>query len=230
MESICRVLNSHLNGECYEYGFADLRGLVTGPYARYGYGISIVRHLDDGIIDGIEAGPTRDYFDHYHAINDELNRAVGCIEQDLVALGLEAEAVPSTVRDEMLDAKLRATLTYPLSHKMVATRAGLGWIGKTDLLITLRFGPRVRLASILTTAPLKAGVPIIEGECGECSVCVDQCPAHAATGQSWRAGDPRELFFDAFACKAQCRKISLELLNEQISICGKCVCVCPLGR
>ena len=36
-----------------------------------------------------------------------------------------------------------------ISHKMVATRAGLGWIGKADLFISSRFGPRLRLVSIL---------------------------------------------------------------------------------
>lgn len=230
MESIHRILRSHLNTESYEYGFADLRGLLKGPYERYGYGISLARRLDGMIIDEIEDGPTRDYLDHYHAINDELNRVVEGIVLALAALGLDAEAVPSTVKDESLDAKLRETLTYPLSHKLVATRAGLGWVGKTDLLVTLRFGPRVRLATILTTTPLDAREPIVESQCGSCSVCVDQCPARAATGQSWRAGMAREVLFDAFKCRKYCRQISLELLNEHISICGKCVCVCPLGQ
>lgn len=229
MEAIHRILRSHLNRDCYEYGFADLRGLLVGPYERYGYGIAIVRRLDDSIIDAIEDGPTREYFDHYHAINDELNRTVDAVVTDLTALGIAAEAVPSTVRDEMLDATFRSTLSYALSHKMVATRAGLGWIGKTDLLVTSRFGARVRLATVLTTTSLEAGQPIVESQCNDCCVCVEQCPAQAATGQSWHAGLARERFFDAFKCQAYCRKISLELLNEHISICGKCVCVCPQG-
>jgi epoxyqueuosine reductase len=230
MEAIHRMLRSHLNRDLYEYGFADLRGLLAGPYERYSYGISIARQLDDAIIDGIEAGPTRDYFDHYHAINDELNRTVDVIVADLTALGIQAEAVPSTVRDEMLDQTFRATLTYPLSHKMAATRGSLGWIGKTDLLITSRFGARVRLATVLTTTPLETGQPIVDSQCGDCRVCVDHCPAQAATGQPWRAGLARESFFDAFKCRAYCRKICLERLDEHISICGKCVCVCPQGR
>jgi epoxyqueuosine reductase QueG len=35
--------------------------------------------------------------------------------------------------------------------------AGLGWIGKSCSLISPHFGPRLRLVTVLTNAPLKAG-------------------------------------------------------------------------
>ena len=47
----------------------------------------------------------------------------------------------------------------PLPHKTVATRAGLGWIGKNCLLVTKEYGSAVRLSSLLTDAPLPAGTP-----------------------------------------------------------------------
>jgi epoxyqueuosine reductase QueG len=47
-------------------------------------------------------------------------------------------------------------LTQLPSHKMVATRAGLGWIGKTDLFVSNKYGPRVRLASIRIDAPVSS--------------------------------------------------------------------------
>ena len=144
--------------------------------------------------------------------------------------GLSCEAVPSTVDDGSLQAELRRTLTYRVSHKMVATRAGLGWIGKTDLLVSRRFGPRVRLASILTSEPLETGVPMDSSQCHHCRLCVDACPAQAATGAAWTAGVTRDVFFNAFACRDYCRKISQEKLGKVISLCGKCVSLCPIGH
>jgi epoxyqueuosine reductase QueG len=46
-----------------------------------------------------------------------------------------------------------------LPHKTVATRAGLGWVGKSALLISDRFGAALRLTSVLTDAPL----PVAKG-------------------------------------------------------------------
>jgi len=37
-----------------------------------------------------------------------------------------------------------------MPQKTIATRAGLGWIGKTALLITPQFGSAIRLNSVLT--------------------------------------------------------------------------------
>ncbi len=228
--SFVRVLNRHLDDVRYVYGFADLRGLLSGPYADYGYGVSIVRHLDNAIIDGIAEAPTRAYFDHYHAINRELNGLVEGMVAELRELGHDCKGVLATATDQELDADARAALRYPVSHKQVATRAGLGWIGKTDLLITERFGPRVRLSSILTKSPLETTQPIDASRCGSCSLCVTRCPAKAASGLSWDTSVPREAFFDPFACRAYCLKISAQALNEKISICGRCVNVCPYGK
>jgi epoxyqueuosine reductase QueG len=229
MLAINRILRAHLDQSEFEYGFADLRGLLGGRYARYSHGISILRPLEPRIVDGIEDGPTREYFDHYHAVNHELNEIVRQLVRALSELGLDCEAIAATALDSELDQQFRDRLAYPVSHKMVATRAGLGWIGKTDLLVSRRFGPRVRLASILTTEVLAAGAPLDDSECGDCAVCVEQCPARAANGAIWRAGDAREAYFDAFKCRDYCRKISLDRLGEHISLCGKCVKVCPLG-
>ena len=112
---------------------------------------------------------------------------------------------------------------------MVATRSGLGWIGKTDLLVSRRFGPRVRLASILTDLPLEPlASPIDESRCGSCSLCVDACPAGAATGEPWSAGIHRDRYFDAFKCR-DCRGISRRTVEPAISLCGRCLYM-PEGR
>jgi epoxyqueuosine reductase QueG len=226
VKNIDKTLKLYLHPTDYEYGFADLRGLLQDRYAIYSYGISILRRLDPRIIDGISDGPTREYFDHYHAINRELNDVVMQISKSLSDAGIPCEGVCATVQEHELCTK---TLTYPVSHKLVATRAGLGWIGKTDLLVSKRFGPRIRLASILTTHRLEVSTHIDESQCVNCAVCVAQCPAKAANGTPWNTSTHRDVYFNAFACRDYCRKITMERLNENLSICGKCVSVCPFG-
>ncbi len=217
--------------EVYETGFADLSGLLHTDFKAYPYGISLVRKLDDSIIDKIVNGPTIEYFELYHSINSELNDKVTAISAIINKAGIKAYPVKATVADNEMDSLYSETLRYKISHKMTATRAGLGWIGKTDLLITKRFGPRVRLATILTSEPVsETGNPIEKSQCGNCSICVQKCPASASNGKLWSKEIDRDEFYNPVKCMNYCRAISYKLLNEEISICGICVSVCPQGR
>jgi epoxyqueuosine reductase QueG len=113
-----------------------------------------------------------------------------------------------------------------LSHKLAAHLAGLGWIGKSCLLVTPGVGPRVRWASVLTDAPLTPGQPM-EQRCGGCTECVDACPPHAFTGRNFCADEPREARYDAPKCNAYLRQRQDEV---GVRVCGMCVYVCPYGR
>jgi epoxyqueuosine reductase QueG len=229
VERLHAILRHALPSTLYEYGFANLEGLLPEKYAHYTHGISLLRRLDDSIIDGILEGPTRDYYEQYLAVNAELEAKADHIAQALSELGVAYLAVKATLRDDELTERFASTLSYDLSHKMVATRAGLGWIGKTDLLVSKRFGPRLRLASVLVAHPLPSGTPIEEGHCGSCRLCVEHCPAQAATGEGWTVGLAREAFFNPFRCRDHCRKLCRQQLGLDVSLCGKCVALCPQG-
>ena len=70
-----------------------------------------------------------------------------------------------------------------VSFKHAAVRAGLGTMGKNTLLATEKFGNRLRLGAVLTTAELPAGKPLEESLCIEdCRTCVDACPVRALDG------------------------------------------------
>jgi epoxyqueuosine reductase len=112
------------------------------------------------------------------------------------------------------------------SHKLAAHLAGLGWVGKSCLLVTPEVGPRVRWASVLTNALLTAGQPMAE-RCRECTVCVDACPPHALIGRNFRSDESREARYDVHKCHAYQRESS-EYVG--VRICGMCVYVCPYGR
>jgi len=112
------------------------------------------------------------------------------------------------------------------SHKLAAHLAGLGWIGKSCLLVTPEVGPRVRWSSILTDAPLIAGQPMKQ-RCGACMECVEACPSHAFAGRNFQADEHRDVRFDTFKCYEYQRQ---EREGMDSILCGVCVHVCPHGR
>jgi len=154
----------------------------------------------------------------YRIVNPRLDSISAMLAQSLEKAGFQAFVVPSS---QTLD---RTKLTGVFPHKLAANMAGLGWIGKSALLITPEHGPRVRWGTVLTDAPLEMGVPMDE-MCSDCCECVDVCPAHAFTGQAFDKPRPRSEIFTAEACDHYLRK--REALHRA---CGICVYVCPFGR
>lgn len=120
-----------------------------------------------------------------------------------------------------------------LSQKIGAHLSGLGWIGKNCLFISPELGPRLRLATILTDAPLACGTPMPQ-QCGDCQLCVDICPAQAFTGVPFHPDEPREARFNAHRCKEYNRATltALGIRNFMAAghACGLCLYVCPYGR
>ena len=163
--------------EEFVFGFADLKGLLPEQYSDYPYGISIGKKLDPEIVDKISDGPTLEYHSHYIKTNLELQSLSEEITGRLNESGFEALSIMPSVTTEELDTIYNDSLRTPVSHKMVATRAGLGWIGKTDLFISHKFGPRLRLVTILTKdLPGPLGAPLNESQCGNCELYVAVCP------------------------------------------------------
>ena len=212
-------------------GYAELAGLLHENYAEYNYGIVIGRKLDYNIIDSISQGPNHEYYLLYNKINKELTVIVKQISFELNMQGISSMPIFPTISEKEINNRFSGTLRYDFSHKMAATRAGLGWIGKTDLFISRKFGPRLRLATILVKEPLfPSAPPYNESKCGKCNICVDCCPGKAANGKLWNINIDRDEFYDAFKCRAQCRILSKIRLNMDISLCGICISVCPIGK
>jgi len=179
-----------------------------------------VRHSPE-VFASAEEMPTYAYYQEYLGLNERLDEIAGTIAEVLRDAGYAAQVNPATQRQ--LD---YATLAAPFPHKTAATRAGLGWIGKSGLLVTRELGPAVRLSSVLTAAPLVSGAPITESECGECTACEEACPGGAISGLEWRAGMAREEFFDAFAC-ARAARARAQARGIEQTVCGICMLVCP---
>ena len=226
------IIRKHLlPPENYILGYADLTGLLQKKFTGFNFGISIGLRLDSIIVDKIINGPTPEYYLHYKKANEDLARLTEKICGELNTNEIETFNISPTVSTSDLDTIYFNSLRTDLSHKMVATRAGLGWIGKTDLFISREFGPRLRLVSILLKSPVKSkSRPINISKCGKCNICVGICPAKAANGKLWDITVEREEFFDPFKCRRQCAEFGRTRLGMDARICGICVAACPVGQ
>jgi epoxyqueuosine reductase len=232
MKIIDDILKRHLiPEENFIYGFADLTGLLDPEFEGYNSGVIIGRKLNNEIVDRIKEGPTREYYAHYRQTNIDLGELTAGISEELNNNGIESINIDPTVSISDIDSKYSGMLRTNISHKMVATRAGLGWIGKTDLFISKECGPRLRLVSILLKTPLlPKSLPIDKSRCGTCNICVEICPANAANGKLWNINVKRDEFFDAWKCRKQCADFGRTKLGMDARVCGMCVSACPIGR
>ena len=222
------TLNSEIQSQLIEagaslVGFADISALPADVRGSMESAISIAAALDVSVINEISEGPTRRYYQEYKRVNEFLCRLCASVVDDLKGRGHNAVAIEPTIEIGGLAKKMLAT---PLPHKTAATRAGLGWIGKSALLITERYGPAVRLTTVLTDAQFKTGNPIDSSRCGDCTKCVDRCPAKAISGKNWMRGMERESIYDANACCAEATRASGKI-EVPVTICGICINACP---
>ncbi len=203
---------------------ADLTPLQ--PSVRHGLpvGVCLGVGLDPGVVSGIAGGPTREYAAHYKDVNRLLNELAQLGARFLSDQGYRAVPLEATVRmPEGSD------LTTPLPHKTVATRAGVGWIGKCALLVTESYGSAVRYNSVLTDAPLPTGPPVEASLCEDCTSCVSACPAEAPSDAYWEPGLPRDKFFDAYSCRRMARELARGAGIDH-PICGICIAACPFTQ
>lgn len=204
-------------------GFADVRKGLAKEFQHIPKAISLaLRHppLDS-------ANPMTKFFysHHYEELDRDLEQTQKKIVKYLKNSGWKSMAIPpDSLR---MDTSFISRL-YPLfPHKTAATCAGLGWIGKSGLLVNEKYGPRMSWATVLTNAPLPVSAkPYLKGFCGHCRKCVKACPAGAIKDREWVREDSKSLYVDIKACTEQI-KLNRGKLGQ--ALCGLCVLACPLG-
>jgi epoxyqueuosine reductase QueG len=205
-----------------------LRSAPENPALTALRGVSIAIAFAPEIVAGLSKGPTRAYYDAYHATNDSLDALASSGARLLEEAGFTAWAL---TRENVQTHDHLNEYATRLPHKTVATLAGLGWVGKNALLVTRQFGSAIRLTSIVTDAPLPCDAPVSVSHCGKCAKCVDICPADALTNVTWQPGvTTTNDLVDTERCSIVAAALSKHNYGISFDICGKCFYVCPFTQ
>ncbi|MCB2182782.1 MAG: 4Fe-4S dicluster domain-containing protein [Desulfobulbaceae bacterium] len=204
-----------------------LAGIDTEPedlLDNYPRAVSIAIRLSDSVIDEIDMQPTPLYSSHYSRVNALLDDVAIRVTNLLQLNGARAVPIPAS---QILDSEKWSSY---ISHKAVAIAAGIGWQGKSLLIVNPDFGPRIRLTTVLTNADLEPDSPI-KNRCGKCNQCKEHCPAGAIIGVNTDSHySTRSEAIDLEKCVHQVRDVFGELPNIMPLICGICIKVCPWGN
>ncbi|MCK9358075.1 MAG: 4Fe-4S binding protein [Dehalococcoidia bacterium] len=206
------------------WGTADLRGFPTPELdtgKRFPVGLSFAIPVNPQVMAGIRNGPNEAYADEYTRLNSHIDELTATLAADIRLRDFHARPLAASERTDTVH------IRGDFPQKTVATRAGLGWVGRHCQLITRSFGPWVRLGAVFTDMDLPCGTPIEEGSCGRCMRCVEACPAKALKGNSWHAEIPREEMLDVQACDRWKKEHYAQYLSGHI--CGICSAACPHG-
>lgn len=192
----------------YEVGFAKVDAAL--PYA-----VSVVIPLSPFVISQIDTEPTMEYFHHYRTVNTFIDNSLLKAGFEIDRLGFKYICIPAS----------QSTSRYSgyFQHKTAARLSGLGYIGKSALFISEKYGPAVRLGTILTDMPFETGTPLNK-DCGSCSLCKNACPAMAIRGVNYREGVSREEMYDANACSEHMKKAYQHIGRG--AVCGLCIKNC----
>lgn len=172
--------------------------------------ISLGVRLSRGVLEEIESAPTKLYFHHYRIVNTFLDQVALKICSYIQRKGYLCLPIPAS---QILDWQNQKA---HLAHKKIGYLAGLGWIGRNNLLVNKKLGSQFRLVSILTNLPLKIDRPLKQ-DCSNCRLCIEVCPVGAIKES------PQD--FDRIRCFEKLKEFKEKRLVDQY-ICGICVKSC----
>jgi epoxyqueuosine reductase len=118
--------------------------------------------------------------------------------------------------------------TGPVLERDYAAQAGIGWHGKSTMLIDERLGTWFFLAEVLTTLELPPDEPV-QNRCGTCDRCITACPTGAITGPH-RLDARRCISYLTIELKTAIPAELRPLLGDRIFGCDDCLDACPWNR
>lgn len=199
-----------------DLGYAPLPQLPSLHYA-----FSFAVKLSNAIVKTVDGAPSFAYFQHYRTANTLLDSIAFQLTAKLETLGYQAYPVAASQ-------SLGKQHPYEgiLPHKTAAVLSGIGFVGKSGLLLTERHGSKIRLCTVVTDLPLTPSHPVIENGCGDCQLCMRACPAGAIYGELPKTNGERN--FDAEKCSKYMKEHFQDVGRG--SVCGICMSVCPKNR
>jgi epoxyqueuosine reductase QueG len=200
------------------------------------------------------------YYDRfgYHDLNAHLRKLTYDVSLFIEDLGFEAFPLDPSVDDKAREVQILREQPEPkikilgdFSHRHAVVASGLGEFAASSMVVVPKFGPRVRVVSVITTAPLEPS-PMLGGKgrfnicqteaCG--LQCAKKCPAKALPGdgtidhfrcRNYR--NPSVYTLEYFKAIAESKKSSRPASSGASGratpavgqTCGICIKVCPIG-
>jgi len=212
-------------------GFADVRmwdvdPVVSANVPAEGRPLSIMPEARTAIVIGmpvqqtvVQTAPSIYYRELYNTVNSLLDSTAQRIVNRLTMSGYKAVYITRDGYHGIRGLKKEPSAFF--SNKHAAYLAGLGTFGINDVIITERFGPRVRFTTILTDMGAECGKPMEKQLCTRCMRCSKACPV-SAIGTEIYPADKMD--------KVLCTDHHEELGSHGTSPCGRCIAVCPVGQ
>jgi epoxyqueuosine reductase len=167
----------------------------------------------------IETAPSIWYHELYRTVNILLDTYSYRIAGFLSQSGFPSVPVPRDGYGSIEVLKEKPVAFF--SHRHAAFLAGLGNFGVSNMLLTRKFGPRIRFSSIFTTAEIPPDKVMDGALCTKCMRCTNSCPVKALN-----EGEYPSVITDKRACSIR----SEALAKRFSSPCGICIKVCPVGE
>jgi epoxyqueuosine reductase QueG len=165
------------------FGVARLADVRTDDFllpadvlSHFRSAVSIALRVSSEVLSTLKEHPNQLYEHHYRQVNFALDRLALEMVNRIHDLGGHALAIPASQLVDWTNQRGH------LSHKRVAVAAGLGWLGRNNLLVTPDCGAQVRLVTVLSNLDLPVSGPLSR-DCGTCHACIAACPA-AAIGET----------------------------------------------
>ncbi|MBQ8323314.1 MAG: epoxyqueuosine reductase [Clostridia bacterium] len=221
---------SKLQEELKEYALtlgADIVGFCAFENAPSAYAptlrhaLSIGVKLSDAVLATIDNAPSFVYFQHYRTANALLDQIAFRLARRIEEYGFSALPIAAS---QSLGKENPYRGAVP--HKTVAVKAGLGFVGKSGLFLSEKYGGKVRLATVLTDLPVESELPLLENGCGDCTACKNACPAGAIFGEKPTVDGERN--FDPEKCSKYMKEHFQDIGRG--SVCGICIKVCPKNK
>jgi epoxyqueuosine reductase len=130
------------------------------------------------------------------------------------------------IREQVPGSQTRCGVdTVPVLERELATRAGIGWVGKNTLVIHPRLGSWLLLGEVLTTIELPLDEPITD-HCGTCTRCIDACPTGAIT-EPYKLDARRCISYLTIEHQGEIAEEFHAPIGEWLYGCDVCQDVCP---
>ena len=219
MQANLKTLASGLGADLVGFCKLDTPPIASAPKLRYAVSLGV--KLSDAVLQTIDNAPSFVYFQHYRTANALLDSIAFRVSRAIEEYGFSA--LPVAASQSLGKANPYRGV---VPHKTVAVLSGLGYVGKSGLLLSEKYGGKVRLATVLTDMPLEAEHAVIENGCGDCTVCKNACPAGAIFGEKPTADGERN--FDPEKCSRYMKEHFQDIGRG--SVCGVCIKVCPKNK